>query len=466
VDLDGLVVLPLYASGPRREYKREVYQSLLEDYRRREMESGLLLLIQAIGRRIVEITDGSWEQFREYVLNYEGTWGSVDNTDNAETEALDEDSRRALERDLADLDTAILSSIEDLERPLDTLAAALHEALESSLWRRRLERQSSSYTRIQETLLEGRSRWLWRKTTTSQRRGFFAAGLGFQAGRYLDDHLDDLLEDLLASENAVVEGDIDAVGRHVTSMATVLFEVHPFRPQHQGAGWEVTVLTWLHGRPLSTVASDAPSEAVQFIQDDVVYRLVWAIEAVRALGVERGEAEAGDIEGLVSLLLTYGVPSQQAALLVSAGLKSRRMATRLTADFPSSFHNHFGLRLWLEGVRAEMAPEYWSAEELEAWNAFLGRLDSPAQQEWVEEELQVQAQWTVSSPPETGEKVALIQDSATHKTVVTTPDLERIGWLRGGVPQVTGGRYSAVVGPDRRTLTLTRFGPPRQRGAE
>jgi hypothetical protein len=80
---------------------------------------------------------------------------------------------------------------------------------------------------------------------------------------------------------------------------------------------------WLRGRALAEFAS---GDAIGFIQSDVVFRLVWAVEAARVQLHALSEAEGEAPGGKLALCLTFGAPSVEAALLMQGGLKSRVVA--------------------------------------------------------------------------------------------------------------------------------------------
>ena len=71
--------------------------------------------------------------------------------------------------DLADLDVAILSTIDQLGADVTQIATLLDEALKDSLWRRTLNRSNELTQTVERDVLISRATWLWNRTSTQQR---------------------------------------------------------------------------------------------------------------------------------------------------------------------------------------------------------------------------------------------------------------------------------------------------------
>src|SRR5690606_29804253 len=96
--------------------------------------------------------------------------------------------------------------------------------------------------------------------------------------------------------------------------------VGPFQPKNEVADWLSVLGHWVRGTALSEFANN---DIVAFIQEDVVYRLVWGVEAARLHLKYTGDIESEIPGSDLALLLTYGVPCKEAAVLMQAGLPSR-----------------------------------------------------------------------------------------------------------------------------------------------
>ncbi|MDO7035280.1 hypothetical protein, partial [Pseudomonas sp. DKN 2792] len=116
--------------------------------------------------------------------------------DAAESDEDAEHSRTAWRSQLASLDNALLSLLNDPTIAEDGIEGALDDALASSLWTRSLARRQEPVQTALRAGLTARARFLWSQSTPAQRRGYFLAGVGFETGRQLDEHAS-LLEQYL-----------------------------------------------------------------------------------------------------------------------------------------------------------------------------------------------------------------------------------------------------------------------------
>ena len=94
---------------------------------------------------------------------------------------------------------------------------------------------------------------------------------------------------------------------------------------------------WLRGTALGSCTDN---DGVSFIQDNVVYRLVWAVEAARLHLEHLGTADGDPPGGTLALCLTYGVPNPSAALFMQAGMRSRPQAVRAIEKVGTAFAEH------------------------------------------------------------------------------------------------------------------------------
>ena len=272
VDLDGIYALPIFEATAGKTMVRKLqFNGLIAAARKRQLESGFRLLIDVVVKILSERLLVSRQQLIEYVANMQSPWS---------VEAInDEDIYPGwLKACLNELDSAILGIVDLLDLPLDQLADYLDSCLQSSYWHRRLQRSDNELKKLQELVVRGRAAWIWSHTDAMKRKGYFAAGVGYAAGKALDDNASALSSFLESADNALVSGNVDEAVTAAVALAKILFSIHPFEPEDAGAGWPERLGHWLRGRALSEFADN---EGVSFIQGDVVYRLVWGVEAAR-----------------------------------------------------------------------------------------------------------------------------------------------------------------------------------------
>lgn len=446
VDLDGIYLLPIFDQPAKRVQRNREFRNMIEAAKQRHMESGLLLLLRIFISVLADKLKISTNELAEYVVNNNHFW---DNAADGE-----EGTEKWLEVATNELDNGLLSMIPDLECDAGVVADRLDEALADSYWARRLAAQDLSQQNAQRGVLRSRIQWLWRVTDAPKRRGCFAAGIGYAAGEAIASQANVLAKLLAEAEEAVLSGQHDTASSAVIGIAEVLLPVYPFRCD-QPEGWQDLVRGWLSGRPTSQFTN---SDGIAFVQDGIVYRLVWAVESVRtelgALGVIPVEA----IQGKLALCLTFGTPNVTSALIQQAGMSSRTLAVELVAQLGLTFSDTDGLKDWLQDVfNGNVQPVLGPANQLE-WSRFVRQLQTRFGGKWQRGTGTHPVVW--DHPPPPPDSPLRTRDSDDQRQIqLLTPELQYVGRIDGR-RLIEGGRTSAEVADDGNSVRITRFGPP------
>ena len=387
VTIDGIYILPVFdKDASKRATRIREYRELDEKAMHRQLESGILQLLQLLLTMLAEKLQVARSEVAEYVLNNHASW------DNA-VRGTDE-TTQSIGRLINELDNTILSTIQDLDSPVERIADKLDEALNSSYWQKRLVAVGETEMHSQMVLLRSRARWLWGATDPSKRRGYFAAGIGYAAGETLTSDAITLGGLLRKGEEAVQIGDADSAASAAIGIGESVFRVHPFACDLP-ARWKTVLSNWLAGVQTSQFAD---SQEIAFIQDGIVYRLVWAVEALRSSLSAIDSVPDGSKAGNLALCLTYGVPCIPAALIQQAGLASRTLAMKLVKELGASFDDSKGLKDWIALVaEGSIKPELTGNEQAE-WNRFVGEIKHRASGKWHWEHRTMSVAWS-SAPP-------------------------------------------------------------------
>jgi hypothetical protein len=174
---------------------------------------------------------------------------------------------------LALLDISILSIIGDGAEGDDPNAATqvLSDALVDSLWERQLRRQDSRVAAAVRLLVTGRVQHLWRTSTPSQRRGWYLAGLGADAGSRLSAISEHIIELMYEVEVDMSNDDQSAACDRLVEIAHALFGLETFAPEVEIDDWSNVLRHWVQGLSLGDLPGDRVAIA-QFIESDLVYR--------------------------------------------------------------------------------------------------------------------------------------------------------------------------------------------------
>ncbi|WP_291997142.1 DEAD/DEAH box helicase [Candidatus Accumulibacter sp. ACC012] len=460
VDVEGIVLFPMFDKIPR---KRSTWESLINDLGARNMESGLVQLVAALLSRMSACIGGDLNQLVEYVANNAVAW-----TFPEVTNETPEDRERALadwNRHVATLDTAVLSLIGENDIPDDGIEAALDDILQSSLWHRRLLRHNEQVQQILKAGLASRSRLIWRQSTAASRRGYFLAGVGLETGHELDAIATDANLLLIQANGAILNDDAEAAIIAITAIAERVFAFYPFTPDPILVNWRDVLRAWLLGQPVVGIAAGQESETLRFIEGGLVYRLPWAMEALRVRAVANGDTVAElplDVYelGLAVPAVETGTLSRSASILIQAGFSSRLSAIKAVIDTGATFRTGLELRLWLssEAVKAWSAQPDWPTPETKAmWTQFTHSFNPRDSLAWAKRRYRAGVVWLGMPPlPGTpvqvhhwaGQSSVLSADGAPLGTLQTILNLARVGLIRAQVSQDVGQIDLTYLGPD------------------
>jgi len=125
-----------------------------------------------------------------------------------------------------------------------------------------------------------------------------------------------------------MESDEDAAISELTNFAQIIFEVTPFSPKSMPENWQTILEDWLRGNPVSRIVGQDSNATIEFVEDALVYRLPWGIDAVRlhTLASTAGDLESGELPtafGDIISAVEAGTLNTSAAFLIHAGFNSR-----------------------------------------------------------------------------------------------------------------------------------------------
>lgn len=467
VDVEGIVLFPMFDDVAK---KRRSWEALINDLGARNMESGLALLVWTLLNRMHARIGGDLNHLVDYVVNNAAAW-TFPEVANEEPEVRE----RALadwERHVATLDTAILSLIGENNIPDDGVEAALDDILQSSLWQRRLLRQNEPVRQALKAGLVSRSRLIWSQSTASRRRGYFLAGVGLTTGHALDAIAGSANLLLVQANGAILKGDAEAAIVAITALAEQVFTIFTFTPDPMPANWRAILRAWLLGQTLAAIAVGQESETLQFIEGGLVYRLPWAMEAIRVRGVANGD-EVGVFDipledhelGLAVPAVETGTLNLSASILIQAGFSSRLAAIKAVADTGATFRTSQELRQWLnsEAVEAWSAQGDWPSAETKAMWKDLAQSFTPRESRiWVDRRYWADVAW-LGAPPQPDTVVQIHQWAGQAR--VLSSDGTTIGTVQGALNPGRAGLLRARVASDGGRIAIIYLGPADLSGA-
>jgi hypothetical protein len=372
VDTEGLI---LHVMDGKYSHRRAEWRQLVQSAKVRSLRTGLGQVIDLVVKRLSKRGIGRNQEAYEFLANSREDW--LIEADDAEGIPLDDLVSR--------LDAIIFGLIESLGADADDLPEMLDQALSGSLWDRRMGRVDPGVRRMQLIVLKTRARLIWSSTTAAQRKGYFAMGVGLDTGAEIE-LISTELETLLdTADVAALQGDLEPLQLSLVELATRLLAIKPFATE-SGAdlpvGWENILRRWVAGEPIAAIGP----EYTGLIEDAFVYRLVWAVEAIRTRRVAHGW-DGGELNcaGMAASCLDTGLPDFRMAMLVRAGLPSRSASKSVVEEMDPHFLDRSGLRSWLTSetvVERSLNAEWPSVDTASIWTRFRSGLIQQISETW------------------------------------------------------------------------------------
>jgi hypothetical protein len=341
---------------------------LVNSVKARKLESGLIQVITAVLIKLSETGVLEREDAFEYLAGNIDAWrgpAGVALADDDEAEPGEESLEQLVEK----LDAMVFGLVEALDSDSSALPRLLDEALTGSLWARQIAKREDDLAAWQKSVLQSRAALIWSHTTPQTRRGHFAMGVGLDAGLVLDAMADDLAGLVDAADLAAIQSDAETLGDSLVELAQRILVIRPFTPDRAlPGGWEATLRAWVGGADVADIGGGR----MKSVEDVFAYKLVWALEAIRTRRMTLGW-EPDIVAGGGAAALETGVPSFMAAMLIRAGLPSRRAAMAAVGFADAAFFDLEGMKLWLECEEIEGLSHHdgWPAEGVEElWRRF------------------------------------------------------------------------------------------------
>ncbi|MEN3225024.1 DEAD/DEAH box helicase [Mycolicibacterium porcinum] len=453
VDTEGLVLYPLFEPN---DYKRSNWIQLTDGARSRALESGLILIGKMLLQRMNQaVGPGSVAAFVDYLT------GTVDWSFPvvAGEDVEDRDTAAATWRSsLAMLDTAILSVIGDESADPADVIAVLADVMRDSLWERQMHRLDDSAATLIRTVVEQRAQFLWNTSTPAQRKGWYRAGLGADAGSELALTAATIVDLTTTAEASLADGDLEGAADTLTQLAAQVFNISTFARTVPVTDWRAILAQWLAGQSLSEM-DEKQMDVAQFIESDIIYRLVWGIEAARVYEQAQGNLAADLVTGTASAALEAGTLSRSAAILLRSGFDHRSAAIKAVADTDADFIDTSEMRGWIKNLDPFLAgdPSWPTDSSRNAWVEFTRRLQVRGRRRWGQHVLAVDdVEWDGESPAP-GEWLR-VNDEGHGTATLWSPGFDRLGTVRVALNEHREGVLHAFYDHDR-VLRLRYRGP-------
>lgn len=453
VDVEGLVIHTIFDKEAQR--LRE-WQSLIQSARSRSLKSGLYQVILEILNRLSATGILSREDAFEYLVNSRDFWSIQEPVDP------NGDEREPFEHLVEKLDAMVLGLVDALDANADDLPRLLDEALNGSLWARRIAEEGENMANAHKFILQARAKLIWNNTTPAIRKSHYAMGVGLNTGLAIDTMAEELAGYLDAADLASINGDQDSLVISLIALAERLLVVRPFVPSNQNAlpmNWRDLLRLWVSGTDVPTIGPDN----MHIVEEAFTYRLVWALEALRTRRLSLGWTPE-IIAGGAAATLETGVPRHMMALLIRAGLPSRIAAIKSVNDTSPAFVDIADMKEWLESdeiKRLTSAGNWPTAETAAMWQRFCNEMTDNGAQKWNMKSIprEMDRESFSGFRPTIGIPYRVEIDEEDGGIVwICAPDYERLAYLKRTLRDVGPRLYTAEFKEGDTRAHIHRYG--------
>lgn len=449
VDLEGLVIHVMHEP---EAWRHQRWRELVTSAKARSLSSGIIVVVNEVIRRLSTSGVFARGDAMEYLSSTQGAWFP-----DAAGDDQDSDSMESL---IERLDATVLGLIEALDAESADLPRLLDEALVGSLWARQIARLDALERQKQLWILVSRAQLIWNKTTVEQRKGQFAMGVGLESGLAIDALAAELTELLDLGDTAALVGDADALTAALVGMGERLLAIRPFVSDDPlPANWKELLGAWIRGEDVAAIGQ----KGMRVVDDAFVYRLVWAIEAVRMnRRINGGESEML-VEGAAAACLEAGLPSNAMAMLVRAGLPSRVAAKTVIEQMTPGFTNRAEMKAWLRSAEVaayDHAPGWPTLETHSIWQQFRRDVLSSEDGKWASQE------WTMQWPSRSTFPMRVEVDPQSGQVSIATPDFAQLTTIRQKLQAESPSLFEVEPLQDGTSVSIRRIGRGEARWVE
>ncbi|HBP1036358.1 TPA: DEAD/DEAH box helicase [Pseudomonas aeruginosa] len=468
VDVEGLIVHIMF---DQIDWRKREWRRLVASAKARTLKSGLIQIVTEILERLSREGVLDRADAWEYLANAREAWRSPDEEVEVaerlaavveyDADADEDDEEEPIDKEplsqlVERLDATVFGLIEALDADRADLPKLLDEALKGSLWARQIAREGEDIAPLHKKVFEARADLIWKTTTAQARRGHFAMGVGLEAGLTIDAMADELAELLDRADEAALSGDIDELVDALCGLGERLLFMRPFIPDKANAlpaNWKAILRSWVSGEEVSKIGP----QNMRAVEEAFTYRLVWALEAVRTRRMSLGWSPE-TVAGGAAAAAETGVPRFMMAMLIRAGLPSRRAAMVAIEDAEPAFVTPAEMRAWLESdeITAYTDAGDWPTPDTAAlWARFRTEALNDGIQKWSVE--RYKRLLDIEAAPPAG-LYRIVTDEGDGRTWLATPDYQRVAAFKKPAVDPKPSLFSGRLLGETRLVEALRVG--------
>ncbi|WIX79185.1 hypothetical protein QRX50_49045 [Amycolatopsis carbonis] len=184
---------------------------------------------------------------------------------------------------------------------------------------------------------------------------------------------------------------------------------------------------WVHGSPLSALSGDRVDVA-QFIEADVIYRLVWGMEAARVYEAAQSNADADTLSGSAVTAIETGTFNRAASVLIRSGFDHRLAAISAVTSTNATFDSAASMRQWIDdlGPAQTLSADWPTPGSRSAWETFVNPSRTRRSRRWSRQTEDLDDVTWYGTAPEPGNWLR-VTDAAPDKIKIWSTGFDLLG---------------------------------------
>ena len=300
---------------------------------------------------------------------------------------------------------------------------------------------------------------------TAQR--VFLAGVGFSTGQDLDNVSEKANELLIWANAAILEEQQDLFISTITALAKIVFGIYPFNPNPFPEDWREILRRWLQGEAIAQDDVKVNEDTLRFIENGLIYKLPWALDAIRVRAQANGDKVDGmsidDFElGLAVPAIETGTMNVSAAILMQAGFTSRLTAIKVANDTEAKFTNSSELKAWLDSEVVDRFSEdsNWPTPESHTlWKEFRENFAPHKERTWSVRSSVLPVSWLDGVEAPDKDTILILQIFEDGPSLIMSACFDILGEIDGQFSTVPSGLMRLFMGNNANEVCYEYYGP-------
>lgn len=393
VDMQGIV---LFANYDNKTYKAQAWEDLIKGKEQLSLASGLKsVVLNLLVTLFKNLKEDNIEKFYEYIVNTNFSFS----LDLSENDSQNNEELNKWQERLNLLDYSIINLIGDKDIEIFEIADHIDAALQSSLFYRQIQHFGDKKQTLFKVFVQKRAQYLWIKTTSDSRKQLYLSGVSLETIDNNNSIIEEIFIDLILIQSILKDPNSseDPITKYLIELSLRIFSIKEFKHNDSLDANDIRLIldNWLTGNKY--FINDNIDAIVNFIEKDVSYTLIWALEFIKSrcnmLHEFLIEDETFDF---ISQAFEYGMIDKCAIVLMQLGMSSRLQAQNLANYL--SFTDSKQMTQWISEIDIDSLQDQLDSELIASLRKIINKINPFNQVKIMDKLTEEPVIWLVDDP--------------------------------------------------------------------